>query len=162
MSHLFSYVFYCQRQTPCSQSIDTLHRNLVAKLLLQLCIHISSIYISQQLSCAHNSLNVPFISVSPSASTLRLTAYPNFRSSFLAFLALILALGPLLGNSPGRAPRAASALEILFFASSLRCRRPFFAVAARAASRFLDGPFGFLTDGIFDEALFSAEQGLVN
>lgn len=59
------------------------------------------------------------------------------------------AFGPLVGSSPGLAPRVASALAILLFPAAAVLFCPCFrAVAARAVSLFFDGPFGFLTEGI--------------
>ena len=92
--------------------------------------------------------NSPFISASPSASIRLRIACPIFFSSLRAFLELSFALGPLLGSSPGLAPRVESALLILFLADSLRFCRCARALVARAARRFLDGPLGFFTDGI--------------
>lgn len=77
-------------------------------------------------------------------------------------------MGPLVGRSPARAPRRKSAFVILFLFPSCFCGKEeeeeevacvvffrascfaecFRAVAARAARRFLEGPLGFLTEGI--------------
>lgn len=90
----------------------------------------------------------------PSFSALRLSACAMAFSSLRCFFLLMAARGPLVGRRPGRAPRRASAFAT---APPWRaswpildaCWRDLRCLAARAASRFLEGALGFFTEGIW-------------
>lgn len=86
------------------------------------------------------------MTTSPSRSIFLCRAYLIFFSSFLAFLELSLAFGPLLGSRPGLAPRRTSLGSILLRLASSVWRRSFLALEARATRRFLQAKLGFLTD----------------
>lgn len=136
-----SFVFLSRRNYP---SLNITHLNLLSLLALNLW----RIYPSQHSIHNHPSSNLPFISASPSASIFLFIACASLFSILRAFLALNLALGPLVGKRPGLAPRVVSAFATLSLGACDRLRRSLRALEARAARRFLEGPLGLPTEGI--------------